>query len=378
MELNKNEHSIELINKNKRLEKKNSEKIMMLEENQMSNIQNNNDGEGENYFNSNNNNNDGYLTNKPLISINNQSNNSEKMRDESNSKEDKLDNNQKFKKLNLVPLNLDDIELSEAERKFKRSIFLCEIALKHARIKTAYEHAEDAIINCEYELSNENRVIISKSFKSYIFSKRNEYKSILLIYLKEKEFHSKLYKISSDMKSNTENEILKISERQIFFIDKYILKITKSNEGLADMYQLKADIYRYLCEVSTGEHLITNKKNATFFYNECIKNSKSLSYLNLVKISNNLNFAVYCYDILSKPDLALSIITPLFYSITNELNRNKNKEFDAKRSNEYIKSFSVMVNIIKENMIDWTSEIESELKMIIKDANAAPNTLKNN
>lgn len=373
MELSKNEHSIELINKNKRLEKKNSEKIMMLDENQI-NSDNINVNNGDNYYF--NNNEEGYNTNKPLISINNNSNKGEKMIDESN-KSDKIENKNKLKKLNLVPLKIDDSEESETSRKFNKAIFLCKIALKHVRIKTAYEHAEDAIINCETELSNEHRTIISKSFKSFIFSKRNEFKSILLIYLKEKEFHSKLYKASSDMKSNTENEILKIAERQIFFIDKYILKNTSSNEGFADIYQLKADIYRYLCEVSTGEHLITNKKNATFFYNESIKYSKSLSYLSLVKISNNLNFAVYCYDILSKPDLALSILTPLFYSITNELNKNKNKDFIANSTDEYIKALSVIVNIIKDNIVDWTAEIEIELKMIIKDANAAPNTLNN-
>ena len=254
-------------------------------------------------------------------------------------------------KTKLKNLDINKIDFTD----FEKAIFLTKTALDNCRLEDAVKFAEDAVFYSNNEFNEEHRDLIICSFKSYLIERREAYKYLLVAHNKEKESHSKYSKLLAEVKLNVEKKILSACERQIDLINKHIQPKLQSFEGQADFLKLKGDIYRYLCEISTGEIFLVNKQKATQLYKECLKMCDELNPLSHIRLGAYLNFSVYCYEILHEPKVSLAYSTTALKKALQELNNLKIHE----NQSEHVKDTLEILHILKENNTEWYNEIES-------------------
>lgn len=240
---------------------------------------------------------------------------------------------------------------------YEKAIYLAKTCLDYGRLEDCLFYIEEAISNNSLkDISPETRDLVVSCFKSFIYEKKEAYKNLLVLDLKEREHQSKYSRIISEIMHTSQKEIYKMCERQILIVNKYLLPKAVTSEDKACYLKIKADCYRYMSEVSSGEILLINKQNCTQFYRESIDYSKELPNTNVYKIGAYLNFSVYCYDILQNIYLALSYAT---YALKNAMKDFQGKDIE-KSENEKWKESLDLLHILKDNISEWTSEIDGE------------------
>ncbi len=220
-------------------------------------------------------------------------------------------------------------------------------------MEEAIKYIDDAIVSYTEQLKPKDRDLIISCYKSYIYDQREAYNNLTSIDIKEKEADTKYYRLVNEIKTNAEKSIYKSCERQLLMINKYLLVKAESIEDKVCFLKIKADCYKYMAELSTGELLLANKQNCTNLYKECLSQSRDLSSINIYKIGAYLNFSVYCYEVLQNPYIALTYATYIMKNALEELkiNSHNNKTEENKSSLE-------LLQCLKDNIFEWYSEVE--------------------
>lgn len=277
-------------------------------------------------------------------------------------------NTMKKTKKHAEPKSIVKYEFTE----FERAIYLAKICLENRRFEEALKYGEEAIISCDGEINEEDRNLVVSCFKSYVNEKREAFKNILIIDMKERDAQSNHSKMITEIKVNCEESLYKLCEKQIIIINKYLLQKSNSVEDKVCYLKLKADNYRYMAEISTGELLLINKQNCTQFYRECIELTKSLSHMNVFKLGTYLNYSVYIYDVLKSPHLGLIYAT---YAVKKAFEEMKDNVRNPRYRSENKESLELL-QILKENIHDWYLEVEGNKSMMYNEKNDKKNIFK--
>lgn len=294
----------------------------------------------------------------------NKSNNNNEINNKRNSNDDLLNNmiNKKNlyirgkqigvvglkKKLDIENLDFTDVNYFESEK----NLFLAKTSLKNYLFDEAIKYIDDYIKSISYDLSKNERDVIISCYKSYISDKKDSYNNLLSIQLKDKT-NLNHASIITEVKDSLEKQIYTSCEKQIVIINKYIMPNCLSQENKISFLKLKADIYKYMSELSTGELLLNNKQICTNLYKEVIFLCKSLDNLNSIKLGTYLNFSVYCYEILQDPYIALTYASYAIKIATKEMSR-----FKDIKSFEDSKNILDLLSSLKNNIHEWFLEIE--------------------
>ena len=255
----------------------------------------------------------------------------------------------KNQRIDLKNLNLEDVEYTNTEK----SLFLAKVCLENYRLEDAVKYIDDAIVSYTERLKPVDRDLIISCYKSYIHDQREAYNNLASIKIKEKEADTKYFQLVNEIKTNTEKSIYKTCERQLLMINKYLLIKAQSIEDKVCFLKIKADCYRYMAELSTGELLLANKQNCTNLYKECLSQSKEISNMNMYKIGAYINFSVYCYEELQNPYIALTYATYIMKNALEELKISSHNE-----KAEENKSSLELLQCLKDNISEWYKEIE--------------------
>ena len=400
--------------------------------------------------------------------------------------------------VNQILNKIKNTNLEIEEDIYEKSTYLAKTCLENGRIKDAVEYIEDAInsINNDclnnvstssdlnisdkelkkytskskfnetkalFKLTKENRDLIVSCFKSYTYEKREAYRNINILELKERNvivyenkkstgikhngnnsvfnYSNKIYndnnsdednskisnirtKVLQELKETYEADIISTCERQIIMLDKHVFSLsTLTQEDIVCFTKLKADNYKYLCEISTGEFLLSNKKKCTSLYKECLDMCEEISSLNIYKLGVYLNFSIYCYDILGDVYIALSYGTHILKSafkelgysssdineskegytelnldvlinykdninnidknINNSKRNSKSKNFSnnlrkklANKTNHFDKNSLELLHLIKDNVTEWFIDIEGNSSVIYNKPEKKANIIK--
>jgi 14-3-3 protein epsilon len=247
--------------------------------------------------------------------------------------------------------------LAELNEKCEKAKFLAQLSLRFEKYEDAIIYVDEIIKHEENELSEEDRDLFVSAYRIFINEKRNAWRTVFINENAEKEQKTKFSPMLNEIRGTYEDIIQKACEKLIYCINEYIINKTHSVEGKSFFLKVKADHYRYLAEISTGQNLRKYIENALQFYNDAYIASAELSPLNNIRLGIALNDSVFHYEVLNSSYKALEIATQSLNDALEELN---GKSYEALEDNKMKESF-VTIQMIKDNIHTWYEEMENEL-----------------
>jgi 14-3-3 protein epsilon len=111
----------------------------------------------------------------------------------------------------------------------------------------------------------------------------------------------------------------------------------------------KGDYYRYLAEFSTGEKRKTMASNSLAAYKEASDAAAAdLVATDPIRLGLALNFSVFYYEILDKPDHACRLAKLAFEDAINEMPNMETEQY---------KDATLILQLLKDNLTLWTADL---------------------
>merc|ERR1712238_219688 len=126
--------------------------------------------------------------------------------------------------------------------------------------------------------------------------------------------------------------------------------IGKASSGESKVFyqKMKADYYRYIAEFTDGEKKTKAAESARLAYEEASKVAeKDLVVTHPIRLGLALNYSVFQYEVLSKPDEACKMARTAFEDAIAEL--------DNVQEDSY-KDSTLIMQLLRDNLTLWTSD----------------------
>ena len=232
---------------------------------------------------------------------------------------------------------------------YEKLISLARITEQAERHEETIKYMEQIIKDKKEDLTIEERNILSSAYKSCVSSRRNAWRSIYGVEVKERANNSKFLNLVTDLKSTIENELYELCDRVLKLIDEYLLKRASSDESKVFYLKMKGDYYRYLAEFSTGEKNIEVADNSMKSYKQADELATKLPCTNPIKLGLALNFSVFYYEVKNDPKMACKIANDAFDLAIHQLENIEDEQY---------KDSTTILQLLKENIDMWKSDIQ--------------------
>ena len=249
---------------------------------------------------------------------------------------------------------------SESPKKNKYSreelIFLSKLYTKAELYKEVINFIKE-FIKLNPKLEKEECDIISTGFKNMISDKRSSWFTLQSMERKEKKKKKNTLKEIKEIKNHIENEIRETCKELQDLIDKELLPKNEEDEILVFLYKLKADYFRYICEFAEGNELLDNLIKAEEFYKKAYEIAdKKLPIINCNRVSVALNYAIFLYE--TKKDKKNG------FDIAQNTFKESMKFIEDLEKPKY-RDTLLIIQLLKENIIFWNSEMGEEEEKLI-------------
>ena len=209
--------------------------------------------------------------------------------------------------------------------------------------------AINKFINLDPKLTKDERNILSAGYKDILFDKRENWKFLNSMERKETKKKSKQVIYIQEIKKHIENEIKKVVENIHELLDKSLIPNCEDIESKIFYMRLKADHYRYLCEISKEKDLL---EKAEKIYKEAYDIAlKELPHINNERIGLCLNLALFYYEIKGDKKEGYRIAKNCFEESMKYL-----EEIEKFKSKDVL----MLIQLLKENLIFWSSEMNED------------------
>ena len=224
-----------------------------------------------------------------------------------------------------------------------------------------YERAErfddmvkfiNKFVELDPSLTNEERNILSAGYKNVISNKRASWRLLNSMEKKEEKKNSPQLTYLKEVKTNIENEMIKICTDIQKVIDTYLLPNAKDSETKVFFLKLKGDYYRYNSEFALGSDFDNAVNLADKAYKEAYEiANKDIPIANSTRLGLALNYSVFYYEIKNLKEEACTIAKNAFdeaMKVLDELEKVKAKDT------------LLIIQLLKENLILWSNEMSEE------------------
>ena len=203
------------------------------------------------------------------------------------------------------------------------------------------------VIDMDPHLKSDEQSFLSIVYKNIVIKKR-EGRTNLIKIMKEHQdpvLHQQLQTFSHEFI----DELDFYCKELISIVDEKLLPNAKTPEDQVFYLKLKADYYRYMCEVHTGEAKEELAKPAEKAYKEAlsIANAK-ISQTRPEYLGVILNYTVFLYEILEKKEEALDLAQKTYQEICTKINDDASAE-----TRQTIKS-------MHDNIENWKASLSME------------------
>jgi len=228
----------------------------------------------------------------------------------------------------------------------EEGVFLAKVAEQAERYEDMLSFLKP-VIQKPGELLSEERNLVSVAFKNLSGGKRTAWRALTAI--EENPKYEKYHGKTKSYKTKIEEELKKICNEAIKTIDTYLYKNATSAEAKVFYLKMKADYYRYMCEVCSGTELETISMKAKEGYESAKKVAETLQATDPVRIGLALNFSVFLYEIRKEPKEACTMAKEAFDKAIEGL-----QDLDEEKS----KDTTAIMQLLKDNLSLWTAELE--------------------
>ena len=208
-------------------------------------------------------------------------------------------------------------------------------------------------VELDPKLTKEERNLLSAGYKNIISDKRSSWR--LLNNLEQKEEEKKNTTQSAyikEIKEKIEKELNSIVDEIQSMIDKYLLPNAIDVENKVFYLKLKADYFRYKCEFTSDKEFDDACIKAEKAYKEAYEiSNKEMPITNSTRLGLDLNFSVFYYEIKGLKEEACTIAKNAFDEAMKSLD-----DLEKSRAKDTL----LIIQLLKENLILWTNEMNGE------------------
>jgi 14-3-3 protein epsilon len=259
-------------------------------------------------------------------------------------------------------------EKGQTER--EDNVYKAKLAEQAERYDEMVE-AMKMVAQSDIELTVEERNLLSVAYKNVIGARRASWRIISSIEQKEEDKiknssggeekpADQKFKMIEKYKKVVEKELCDVCDDVLNILDKHLIPSSSSGESKVFYYKMKGDYHRYLAEFSTGNARKEAAENSLVAY----KAASDIANENLppthpIRLGLALNFSVFYYEILNSPDRACRLAKAAFDDAIAELDT---------LSEESYKDSTLIMQLLRDNLTLWTSDIQGEENADQKDA----------
>ena len=147
-----------------------------------------------------------------------------------------------------------------------------------------------------------------------------------------------------------EPELDKICNTILKLLDDKLIAKASNGESKVFYQKMKADYYRYIAEFSDGDKKTKAAESARVAYEDAQKVAeKDLAVTHPIRLGLALNFSVFQYEVLQKPEDACKMARTAFEDAIAEL--------DNVAEDSY-KDSTLIMQLLRDNLTLWTSDQE--------------------
>ena len=208
-------------------------------------------------------------------------------------------------------------------------------------------------VELDPKLTKEERNLLSAGYKNIISDKRSSWRLLNNLERKEEEKKNTLQSANvKEIKDKIEKELNAICAEIQSVIDKYLIPNAIDVENKVFYLKLKADYYRYKCEISNGKDFDEACANAEKVYKEAYElSNKDMPITNSTRLGLDLNFSVFYYEIKGLKEEACNVAKNAFDEAMKSLD-----DLEKSRAKDTL----LIIQLLKENLILWTNEMNGE------------------
>ena len=234
---------------------------------------------------------------------------------------------------------------------YEKLISLARITEQAERHEETMKYMEEIVKLKNEDLTIEERNILSSAYKNCVSSRRNAWRSIYGVEIKERSNNSKFLNLVIGLKSTLETELNELCGRVLKIIDDYLLKRASSDESKVFYLKMKGDYYRYLAEFTTGEKNIEVANNSMNSYKEANSLANKLPCTNPIKLGLALNFSVFYYEVKNDAKEACTIASEAFDAAIHQLEKIEDEQY---------KDSTTILQLLKENIDMWKTDMQEQ------------------
>ncbi|KAH7853022.1 hypothetical protein Vadar_032252 [Vaccinium darrowii] len=249
---------------------------------------------------------------------------------------------------------------TEASR--EDNVYMAKLAEQAERYEEMVEFMEKVAKTVDAEeLTVEERNLLSVAYKNVIGARRASWRIISSIEQKEESRGNEEHvSIIKEYRGKIEAELSKICDGILGLLDSHLIPLASNAESKVFYLKMKGDYHRYLAEFKAGAERKEAAENTLLAY----KSAQDIALTELppthpIRLGLALNFSVFYYEILNSPDRACNLAKQAFDEAISELDT---------LGEESYKDSTLIMQLLRDNLTLWTSDITDEAGDEIKEA----------
>src|SRR3990167_7481908 len=212
------------------------------------------------------------------------------------------------------------------------------------------EHMKKVAQIENYELTVEERNLLSVAYKNVIGSRRSSWR--ILSSILQKQTETAFAPIAQNLQKKIEEELTNLCNDVLTLLESHLLPNSKSNVSIVFFNKMKGDYHRYMAEYSTGDVRNNAAKLAADAYKAAEDvATDSIPTTHPLRLGLALNYSVFLYEISNNPQLACTVAKQAFDNAISEL--------DSLTEESYRDSTLIM-QLLRDNLTLWTSDMGNE------------------
>jgi 14-3-3 protein epsilon len=236
---------------------------------------------------------------------------------------------------------------NNAER--EQNTYMAKLAEQAERYDEMADFMKQVVESDNRELSVEERNLLSVAYKNAVGSRRASWRIVSSVEQKEKskgntenEARAKQYR------EKVENELNDICDKILALLDDHLIANANQGESKVFYYKMKGDYFRYIAEYRSEGEKQAASDNAHTAYNAAMDVARSnLAVTHPIRLGLALNFSVFHYEVLNRPEEACKMARQAFEDAIAELDNV---------SEDSYKDSTLIMQLLRDNLTLWTSE----------------------
>ncbi|XAR48546.1 hypothetical protein NMG60_11031398 [Bertholletia excelsa] len=258
--------------------------------------------------------------------------------------------------------------MAEAPSSREENVYMAKLAEQAERYEEMVEFMEKVSMAASEseELTVEERNLLSVAYKNVIGARRASWRIISSIEQKEESRGNEEHVATiKEYRSKIEKELSSICDGILKLLDTRLIPAASVADSKVFYLKMKGDYHRYLAEFKTG----VERKEAAESTLNAYKAAQDIANADLppthpIRLGLALNFSVFYYEILNSPDRACNLAKQAFDDAIAELDT---------LGEESYKDSTLIMQLLRDNLTLWTSDMQDDGADDIKEAPKAEN-----